>query len=116
MSAADRRKSYKKAGKTLSLVDIIQKDSEDPGENQQMNRSDLLHKLAIQRTTTMKKREETAPKDKKGLGSSRTISNLLASSKTQKAADGGGYGSDEFIDYDQKFGPKRKRVTKNKRD
>ena len=64
----------------------------------------------------MKRREETAPKAKKGLGSAKTISNLLSASKKQKVPEGAGYGSDEFIDYDQKFGPKRKRVIKNKRD
>ena len=34
LAGADRRKAFKKGGKTVSLVDIIQKDAEDPGENQ----------------------------------------------------------------------------------
>ena len=31
---ADKRKSFKNKGKTMSLVDIIQKDAEDPSQSQ----------------------------------------------------------------------------------
>lgn len=82
LTGMDRRKSFKK-NKTLSLVDIIQKESaEDPNTSQSMNRSDLLHKLAISRTNTMKKREQTTPLKK--LSSGNTIASIMHGNKQKK--------------------------------
>ena len=81
-----------------------------------MNRSDLLHKLAISRTTSMKKSEDSAPKKKNVAGKSIVSYMQGPGGNKPKRSETMGSGADEFIDYDQKFGPKAKKVYKNKKD